>query len=203
MDDSSTYEELLNFFKALADDSRLKIVGLLAQRSYTVEQLAALLGLGMSTTSHHLSRLAQTGLVSARPDGHYYYYSLQTDVLHNISQRLLRSDTYSSLSQEVDLAAYDRKVLKSFTDENGRIIVFPSQEKKLLAILRHVVKAFEPDRRYSEKQVNEILANYNEDTAFLRRNLVSYRFMDREGGGGDYWRLAQDSAAVPSARKVR
>ncbi len=199
MDQNSTYEELLNFFKALADNSRLKIVGLLAQRSYTVEQLAALLGLGMSTTSHHLSRLAQAGLVSARADGHYYYYSLQTDVLRSISQRLLKSDTFSSVTQDIDLAGYDRKVLHSFIDENGRITAFPSQEKKLLVILGHVVKAFDMNKRYSEKQVNAILANYNEDTAFLRRNLVGYRFMDREGGGGDYWRLADDPSAERSA----
>lgn len=192
MEETSVNEELLNFLKALADDSRLKIVGLLSQRAYTVEQLSSLLGLGMSTTSHHLSRLTQAGLVSARADGHYYYYSLQTDVLRSLSQRLLKTETLRSFSNDVDLEAYDRKVLKAFTDEDGRITAFPSQEKKLLVLLRHVVKAFENDQRYSEKKVNEILARYNEDTAFLRRNLVSYRFMDREGGGGDYWRLPED-----------
>ncbi len=192
MEENNSYEELLNFLKALADDSRLKIVGLLSQRSYTVEQLASLLGLGMSTTSHHLSKLAQADLVTARADGHYYYYSLQTDVLRRLSQRLLKSETLINLTQDVDLNAYDRKVFKAFTDANGRITAFPSQEKKLLVLLRHVVKAFEPGKRYSEKQVNKILLNYNEDTAFLRRNLVGYRFMDREGGGGDYWRLPEN-----------
>jgi len=195
MGDDNTYEELLNFLKALADDSRLKIVGLLSQRSYTVEQLSSLLGLGMSTTSHHLARLAQADLVSARADGHYYYYNLKTDVLRRLSQRLLKSETLTGLTQDVDLDAYDRKVLKNFTDEKGRIMAFPSQEKKLLVLLRHVVKAFEPNTRYPEKQVNEILASYNEDTAFLRRNLVGYKFMDREGGGGEYWRLPELAAA--------
>mgnify|MGYP001061433023 FL=1 len=35
-------EELVTFFKALADSNRLKIVGLLAEKSYSVEELAEL-----------------------------------------------------------------------------------------------------------------------------------------------------------------
>ena len=64
-------EELVNFFKALADPSRLKIVGLLAQQPYSVEELAALLQLKPSTVSHHLARLSEAGLVSAKVDGYY------------------------------------------------------------------------------------------------------------------------------------
>ncbi len=191
MNDPKNTDELLNFFKALSDGNRLKIIGLLAQRSYTVEQLAAVLNLSASTTSHHLARLSQAGLVEARADGHYYLYSLKFDQLHAMAQRLLVADGISSLSQDVDLGAYERKVLKSFTDEEGRITAFPSQEKKLLVLLRYVLKAFEPNRRYSERQVNEILARYHDDTAFLRRHLIIYKLMAREGGGGEYWRLSE------------
>jgi len=73
--------ELLAFFKALADASRLRIVGLLARKPHTVEELAALLGLRASTVSHHLARLVAVDLVSARADGHYHVYSLDTDAL--------------------------------------------------------------------------------------------------------------------------
>jgi predicted transcriptional regulator len=185
-------EELLNFFKALADGNRLKIVGLLAQQPCTVEQLSALLSLGVSTTSHHLSRLSKAGLVTARTDGHYYIYSLQTEALQKMAQRLLKAEELTRLSADVDLDSYDRKVLANFTDENGRIKAFPAQEKKFIAVLRYVVTAFEPGKHYSEKQVNEILERFNEDTAMLRRSLVSYKFMAREGGGGDYWLLETD-----------
>jgi hypothetical protein len=64
----------------------------------------------------------------------------------------------------------------------------PAQRKKLEAILRYVVKAFEPGVRYSEKQVNERLAQFYEDTASLRRELVGYGLMERESDGGEYWR---------------
>ncbi len=63
--------ELVAFFKALADANRLKIVGLLARQPYSVEELAALLDLKPSTVSHHLSRLAEVGLVSARAESYY------------------------------------------------------------------------------------------------------------------------------------
>jgi hypothetical protein len=65
----------------------------------------------------------------------------------------------------------------------------PAQRKKLEAILRYMVKAFEPGRRYSEKEVNDILRRFHDDTASLRRELVGSGLMLREGGGGDYWRV--------------
>lgn len=184
-------DELLTFFKALADENRLKIIGVLAQKPSSVEDIAALIGVSMSTTSHHLTRLAKAGLVSARTDGHYYIYSLHTDTLKEMSQRLLHDDQIRQLSQPVSEDVFDQKVLSNFLDADGRIKAFPAQDKKLRAILRHVVKTFEPGQRYSEKQVNEILAQFNEDTAFLRRSLIDYKFMEREGGGGMYWSLEE------------
>ena len=188
MDAPSTGEELLNFFRALADANRLRIVGLLAQQPSTVEGLAAALNLGASTVSHHLSKLAKAGLVSARTDGHYYIYSLQTDALQAMAQRLLSVEELPRLSVDANLDAYDRKVLANFLDDEGRIKAFPAQEKKFQVILRHVVKSFEPGQRYTEKQVNEILARFHKDTASLRRGLIEYHLMARQTGGGEYWR---------------
>ena len=191
--------ELLAFFKALADENRLKIIGLLAQRPYSVEKLAEALGLGVSTTSHHLSRLSKARLVSSRTDGHYYIYSLQTDTLKSMAQHLLHDEELPRLSENLSQGAggieeaYDRKVLANFTGVDGRITAFPAQEKKHLALLRYVLKSFEPGVRYSEKQVNEILLHYHDDTATLRRGLVEYHLMSREGGGGAYWRPLEEN----------
>lgn len=179
--------ELLGFFRALADANRLKIVGLLSQRAYTVEQLSALLGLGESTVSHHLSRLAEAELVSARAEGHYSIYSLQLDALSGMAQRLLRTERLPELAEGIDLGSFDKKVLASFTGPDGRFKAFPSQEKKFLVLLRHVLRDFQPGVRYSEKKVNQILSRYSDDTATLRRSLVEFGFMNREGGGRDYW----------------
>jgi hypothetical protein len=106
-----------------------------------------------------------------------------------MAKRLLARETLPSLAADIDTGAFDRKIVKNFTDPQGRITTFPSQQKKFLAILRYVLQAFEPDRRYSEKQVNEILLRFNDDTATLRRELVDFHYMARENG--EYWRIDQ------------
>lgn len=192
MVDEKTTDELLNFFKTLADANRLKIVGVLAQRPATGEQLAEMLNLHPSTVSHHIGRLIKAGLVSARAEGYYNMYYLETKELENMSKRLLERETLPALSAEVDMDAFDRKVIKAFITPEGRLKDFPAQQKKFEAILRYVVQAFEPGVRYSEKQVNEILQRYHKDTARLRRSLVDAGFMAREGGGGEYWRIVKN-----------
>jgi len=182
-----TVAGLLEFFKALADANRLKIIGLLAQGEYTVEQMAEMLGVSASTVSHHLSKLSAAGLVSARSESYYSIYSLNTGVLESMSQRLLVRETMPAVTADVDMDAYDRKVINTFCDSEGRILQFPAQRKKFEVLLRHVVKAFKPDIRYSEQQVNDILSFFSDDTATLRRELVAHKMMEREDGGKAYW----------------
>lgn len=181
--------EVLTLFKALADANRLKIVGLLAQESRSVEELAELLDLRESTTSHHLRRLSEAGLVEAKTDGHYSIYRLQTQVLQDAARAAFEEDKLPTLAGDVDLSAYERKVLQTFTGENGEVTSFPTQQKKYLVILQYVLQAFEDGKRYSEREVNLLLERYNEDTARLRRSLVDFGLMAREGGGGAYWRV--------------
>jgi len=181
-------DEIVTFFKALADANRLKIVGLLAQQPYSVEELAALLDLKASTVSHHLARLAEVGLVSAKTQSYYNVYQLDEKALQNKSRNLFSQENLAASVLDVDADAYDNKVIRDYVRKDGSLKTIPAQRKKLEAILRYVVKAFEVKKKYSEKKVNEVLAKYNEDTASLRRELVGYGLMKREGGGGDYWR---------------
>lgn len=185
------FEHLLQFFKVLSEPNRLKIVGLLSRKPHTVEQLGKQLGISVSTVSHHLARLSDAGLVTARAESYYSVYSLQTEVLTSLAKNLLKQTEEPRHHEDQDLAGFDRKVLATFTTPEGRIKAFPVQEKKFLVLVRLVLNAFEPGVRYTEKRVNQILANYNEDTARLRRALVDHRFMAREGGGGKYWRIDQ------------
>ncbi len=178
--------ELLSFFKALADASRLKIIGLLAHQACSVEQLAAMLDLRPSTVSHHLGKLANAGLVSARAEGYYSVYSLETEALQAMARRLLSREAWPEIAGDADLAAYDRKVLGDFSHPDGRLKTIPAQRKKRSIILRHIVKGFQPGIRYPERQVNEMLGRFHEDTAMLRRELLAEGLMKRESG--TYWR---------------
>ncbi|MEW5869721.1 MAG: metalloregulator ArsR/SmtB family transcription factor [Chloroflexota bacterium] len=185
---SEAFESLLEFFKALADANRLKIVGMLATQPLTVEQLAEMLNLRPSTVSHHLSYLSHVGLVSARAESYYNVYQLEAGALEQMARQLLQRETLPAVAAEVDMQAYDRKVIRTFTHPDGRIKAFPAQRKKMEAILRYVLQAFEPGVRYSEKQVNEMLGRFHEDTASLRRDLIDYGWLERQGGGGAYWK---------------
>ena len=181
-------EELVTFFKALADKNRLKIVGLLAEKAYSVEELAALLELKPQTISHHLARLTRAGLVRMHSESYYSMYQLDQKVLEEKSRSIFSQEELSTVAAEVDTDAYDSKVIKDFSRRDGSLKTIPAQRKKLDAILRYVVKSFEMGKRYSERRVNEILSKYHEDTATLRRELVGAGLMERVGGGGEYWR---------------
>lgn len=181
-------EELVAFFKVLSDANRLKIIGLLAQQPYSVEELAALLDLKPPTVSHHLSKLSKVGLVSAKADSYYNVYQLDHKALEEKSRSLFSQEKMTASVADVDVDAYDNKVIKDFLRKDGSLKTIPAQKKKLEAVLRHIVKSFEVGKRYSEKRVNEILAKFHEDTASLRRELIGSGLMKREGGGGDYWR---------------
>ncbi len=180
-------EYLLEFFKAMADEKRLQIIGLLVQRDYSVEELAAILDLSSATVSHHLRRLADAGLVQAVADQHYHVYSLQLDALHQTAEEILKEETLQETTENLDLDAYDRKVLGDWL-EDGRLKGIPRQWKKREVILRYLLERFEPDRRYTEREVNEIIGQFHEDYATLRRELVDSRRLARDHES--YWRIA-------------
>jgi predicted transcriptional regulator len=195
-------EALLRFFKALADANRLRIVGLLAHRPHSVEELALVLELRQSTVSHHVSRLAEAGLVAGRPDGHHHVYSLDVAALEQSARQLLASENLrraAGAGADADAAddLYDRKVLETFTGPDGRLKAIPMQRKKFEAILRHVLQHFTPGREYSGREVDETLRRFADDIASLRRGLIDHRMMARDPAGTRYWRI-DEATSSPS-----
>ncbi len=185
-------DTLLTFFKALADANRLKLIGLLAQKESSVEELAATLDVSPSTVSHHLSKLAEIGLVSARADGYYNIYRLETDELEKMSHQLLARDTLPEVAKDLDLKAYDRAVLKDYLAEDGTIEKLPTNHRKLDVILQYIVEKFEFDRIYTEKEINAVIGALHSDISGLRRDLISVGLLDRERDGSAYWRVEKE-----------
>ena len=122
-------DEIFTFLKAIADANRLKMVGLLARQPYTVEQLAAMLGLGASTVSHHLSRLSEAGLVTATAHSYYNYYRLEQTRYDELSRQLQNIAELTDLTSGVDHDAFDRKVVHNFLLPNGRLKTIPGQQR--------------------------------------------------------------------------
>jgi DNA-binding transcriptional ArsR family regulator len=67
---------LAGLFKALADDTRLKIVYALSREELCVCDVAGLIGASPQAASHHLRILRNLGLAQHRKEGKFVYYSL-------------------------------------------------------------------------------------------------------------------------------
>jgi hypothetical protein len=80
------------------------------------------------------------------------------------------------------------KVLENFFKQgvNGPLEVFPSKEKRKYIVLQEIIKRFESEKVYLEKEVNEILKAIHPDFATIRRYLIDYRFMKRSDDGREY-----------------
>ena len=177
-------QTLLRFFKALGDESRLKIVGILAQEERSVDELAAMLNLREPTVSHHLAKLKEIGLVSVTPECNRRRYRREVNVLNRLSRDLLEEETMASLAASTTEDAWERKVLTTFID-GDRLTAIPVSHKKRLVILKWLAAKFEPGVRYPEAEVNEIIKRHHPDSAALRREMIDRRIMARDGGV--YW----------------
>ncbi len=71
--------DLLRTLRALADDTRLRVLKLIAEHPRTTQELEPLVGLSRAGLSKSLRRLAEAGLVSTKRDGYYVVYSLDPD----------------------------------------------------------------------------------------------------------------------------
>jgi biotin operon repressor len=171
----------LAFFRALADQSRLRIVGLLAAREYSVQELARTLGLREPTVSHHLAILKTVGLATVRSEGTTRWYRLEADALHRRSRALLSRPSLERIAADTSAEAGEREVLANFLD-GDRLTSIPVSRKKRWIILRWLARKFTDGIEYSEAQVNTILKRHHEDAATLRREMVGYRILARDRG---------------------
>jgi DNA-binding transcriptional ArsR family regulator len=82
-------EELLRLLRALADDTRLRALRLIADRPRSTQELAPLVGITEAGLSKHLRTLAEAGVLEARRDGYYVLYSLRPERVEPLSTALL------------------------------------------------------------------------------------------------------------------
>ena len=188
-----SFHILLRFFKALADDSRLKIVGILANQECSVEELAVLLHLKEPTISHHLTKLNELKLVKMRSSGSTQLYKLDSEILQSFSKEIFTSVEMDSLIEDGDTQVWENKVLKNYiasdrANSHPRLQEIPASRKKRLVILKWLANHFEIGVNYPEPKVNEILKRYHPDCATLRRELIGYQLMQRKNAV--YWRLS-------------
>ncbi|KAA3664405.1 MAG: DUF2087 domain-containing protein [Chloroflexi bacterium] len=185
------FDTLLQFFKALGNESRLKILGLLANQEWSVSEIAEFLDLKEPTVSHHLATMKELGLVKVRAEGNTRIYWLDTKFLEGMSKDIFSQKNLATLVEDASEDGFEAKVKKTFIKE-GRLTAIPAREKKKKVLMYWLLQNFEFDREYPEKEVNEILTQFHPDYAFWRRMMVDYGEMQRQRG--IYWRVEQSNA---------
>jgi hypothetical protein len=177
---------LLDFFKTFSDANRLRMAALLLDESLTVEEIAARLRLRPADLPRHLAQLEKLGLLRQEGDR----LRLDAKALESLSRAVLagRRQAVEARSNNANADDFARTVVRNYSLPDGRLKEIPMQDKKLRAILEHVVTVFEPGVRYSEKEVNQALERFHPDYASLRRYLVDRQMIARERDGTGYWR---------------
>lgn len=85
--DGLTATRLAEAFAALSDPTRVRIISALLEGELCVFDLAAVLGLSQSATSHQLRILRHLNLVRTRKEGRLVYYALDDEHIRDLFQR--------------------------------------------------------------------------------------------------------------------
>jgi hypothetical protein len=185
---SMQLDKLVNYHKALADPTRIKLLILLANGELNGQDLAEKLSVTPATITHHATKLREASLINERRDKNTIYFSLndyfiksnatatEKLIYRNVNVNSLK-DTY--ILQE-DYKQMKETVIKNFIAANGKLKNLPVQLKKKLIVLEHLVSQLEMGRKYTEKEINDFISNFHEDFATIRREFIMHQFMFRE-----------------------
>lgn len=66
-------------YKALSDESRLRMLNILMQRELCVCEIEAVLGMSQSNVSRHLTKLKNAGIVGSKKHSQWAYYHMHED----------------------------------------------------------------------------------------------------------------------------
>lgn len=179
-----TETEAIKLFKCLADKSRLQILKSLSLEDMYVERLAERLGLTPATISFHLKKLTDAGAVTSYRNQYYVMYSLKKEIFLARILDIIQEESDEAAIQARRDEEYRQKVIDSFF-KYGKLKSIPAQRKKERIILEEIVKAFEPGRIYTEREVNIMIADFHDDFCTIRRDMIAEKLMERENG--KYW----------------
>ncbi len=161
--------EVLGPLTALADDSRLRLLELLAAHGECrAQELVELLGVSQPNLSRHIKQLVAAGLVGERRAGDASKrYSLRPEAVRALSDKLetLISPDNARASLARDAAAAEREIkfaalpleLRASLDEDLRVTHFSTKRSEQKLVLAYLFEKFETGRTYSEKEVNQVI----------------------------------------------
>ncbi len=96
-------------------------------------------------------------------------------------------------SAEDEAAAVETRCLRHLPGGGFTLAAWPRLKKDRLVLLRRIAGLFQDGRRYSEKEINDMLRRVWPDHVMLRRYLVEYGLLDRSRDFSAYWRTPAGS----------
>lgn len=76
----------------------------------------------------------------------------------------------------------EERVLATFFSDDGRLRALPAPHGKRKIVLKRLLEPFQPNRTYTEVEVNEMLRPFHDDVASLRRELIAWKMLSRTRG---------------------
>ena len=168
-------KEKLELLKLLADETRLEILNILLKEDSYVEKIACELSLTPATICYHLKKMESAGVVNCSRSQFYMIYSLNREIFDKPLFELIKKDEEIVDTEE----KYKKEVISNFF-KYGRLIQIPTQRKKREIVLAEILKQFDVDREYGEKEVNEVILLYHEDYCTIRREMIAFGMMTRD-----------------------
>ncbi|CAH1058076.1 metalloregulator ArsR/SmtB family transcription factor [Paenibacillus pseudetheri] len=176
-------EKIVNYHKALADPTRLRLLLLLSQGEMHGQALAEKLNLSHPTVTHHAAKLREAALIKERRDKNTVYFKLNPDFISSGAEASLQfifSKGARNMEEKSPENSLKESVLRNFFSKDGRLRQIPAQYKKKLIAFQYMVEKLEPGVVYSEKEINEFIKQFHEDFATIRREFIMHQFMYRE-----------------------
>lgn len=81
------------------------------------------------------------------------------------------------------------KKMGSYYNAEGKLFQYPSKRPMRIIALAKIAGCFEADKKYTEKEVNEIIKSKIafSDVELIRRELFQYKMLGRLRDGSQYW----------------
>ncbi len=100
--------ETVNYFKALSDETRLRILNLLHKKELNVNEIVSILNMGQSRISRHLKILSDSSLIFSRKDGLWVFYKADDGGFSGELIRLIDSRLKNEKLFLLDISSLDR-----------------------------------------------------------------------------------------------
>jgi ArsR family transcriptional regulator len=104
--------KLITYFKALSDETRLRLFNLVLKHELNVNEIVAAMGMGQSRISRHLKILTESGLLTSRRDGLWVFYKAVEDDDQNSVKKFLLDAVKSDPELLDDINKLEKVILE-------------------------------------------------------------------------------------------